>query len=189
MVLVNITEEKKYLFEMMKDITAERRSLTELYFGLKERLDELNKLEQRGLEDLSIKGYVDLYNKTNAEVMTTNLKRESEHLIKKIEKDNNIEESRLQVKIKEEIKEEDNKKPVRRGKAGKSSNERYHSAILEVLKEGGKPLSINELLSKVNEMLDDNIKKSHFSTNLIPNAMKKYNKIDRPMRGFYQYKF
>ena len=187
MILVNITEEKRYLYEMMKEITKERRSLTEQYYGLKERLDDLNKLEQRGIEDLSIKGYVDLYNKTNAEIMTANLKREAEHQIKKIENDNNIEESRLQVKIKEEIQKEDNKKPTRKGKY--NSREKYFSAILEVLKESGIPLSTDEMLSKVNKLLDDNINKAYFQNNLLPTAMKKSDKIDRPTRGYYQYKF
>lgn len=183
---MNITEEKRYIFEMMKDITAERRNLTEQYYGLKERLDELNKLEQRGLEDLSIKGYVDLYNKTNAEVMTTNLKRETEHQIKKIQNDNNIEESRLQVKIKEDIQEEDNKRPIRKGK--NMPRERVISAIIEVLKESGTPLSVDDLLLKVNEKLEMNMKKQYLQ-NIITIAVKKYDRINRPTRGYYQYKF
>lgn len=183
---MNITEEKRYLFEMMKDITAERRKLTEMYYGLKEQLDDLNKLEQRGLEDLSIKGYVDLFNKTNAEIMTNNLKRETEHLVQKIEKDNNIEESRLQVKIKEEIKEEENIKPTRRGK--QMPREKVFSAILEVLKESHVPLSVDDLLIKVNDKMEIDMKKQYMQ-NMITMAIKKYDRIDRPTRGYYQYKF
>lgn len=47
---MNIAEEKNYCYSMMKDITDERRRLSEMYMSLKTRVDELNRLEEKEKE-------------------------------------------------------------------------------------------------------------------------------------------
>jgi len=64
---------------MMKDITEERRKLSDQYFSLKERLDDLIKLEQRGIEQLSTKGFFDLFNDRETNIQITNVNREVNH--------------------------------------------------------------------------------------------------------------
>lgn len=78
---MNITEEKKFIYEMMSNITEERRSLTDQYFSLKERLDTLHKLEEKGLSELSTKGFIDLFNDRETQLTIQNMNREVEHAI------------------------------------------------------------------------------------------------------------
>jgi len=83
---LNISEEKKYIYDMMRTVVDERRTLTDIYFSLKERLNDLDELERKGLSDLSIKGYVDLQNERNQTLMLENTQRELAHLKQKLEK-------------------------------------------------------------------------------------------------------
>jgi len=82
---MNISEEKKYIYDMMRTVVDERRTLTDIYFSLKERLNDLDELERKGLSDLSIKGYVDLQNERNQTLMLENTQRELAHLKQKLE--------------------------------------------------------------------------------------------------------
>src|SRR6185312_8332177 len=134
--LMNIQDEKEYLYNMMKEITQERRKLTDIYFGLKERLDFLHIQEQKGLNELSLKGYADLHNQTQKEIAVTNIKRETEYLVGKIESSNIIEEKEKSIIPHKEIEEE--KAKVRRRK-GKISGDKIISTIATVLKEEGMP--------------------------------------------------
>lgn len=84
---INIAEEKKYLYEMMQDITKERRTLTDMYFDAKKRIDDLNRLEEDGMKDLNINGYVDMRNEANRKRMIDNIQRESEYKINQINQD------------------------------------------------------------------------------------------------------
>lgn len=184
---MNLQDEKSYLYEMMRDITKERRKLVEMYYGLKERLDFINSMEQKGIEELSLDGYIDLFNKTQKETVINNIKRESEHIIDKIEKDNNIEESRISVNIKEEIKKEDAQKRKGRGKGIGVNKEKVYSAISEILKECGTPIALPKLHDSVNKKLDSNIKYDYLQNTLLRDAMAKNKKIQRASRGYYQY--
>ena len=43
---MNIAQEKQYVYDMMREITIERRQLTDIYFQLKKRLEELDELDK-----------------------------------------------------------------------------------------------------------------------------------------------
>lgn len=180
---MNVQEEKSYIYGMMKDITQERRKLTDIYYGLKERLDFLNIMEQRGIEDLSLKGYADLHNQNQKEAVINNMKREVEHQIQKIENHHIIEESEKSVIPKDEIVRQ-----KRKNRKGLVSKEKISGAVIEVLKDAGTPVKLSDLLDKVNDMLENNISKGNFQTNLLPRIMENNKKIEKPMRGFYQYR-
>lgn len=87
---MNISDEKKYIYDMMRTVVEERRILTDIYFSLKERLNDLDELERKGLSDLSIKGYVDLQNERNQTQMLENTQRELAHLKQKLETEKNV---------------------------------------------------------------------------------------------------
>ena len=182
---MNIQEEKLFIYSMMKETTEERRKLTDIYYGLKERLDFLNNLEQRGIEDLSLKGYADLHNQTYKEAVINNIKRESEHQIQKIENHHIIEESEKSVIPKEEVAEAVHKENKKR--RGIFSADKLQSTTITVLRDAGVPLKLEELLNRVSIVLDSKINKSTFQNNVITKLLEK-NKVDRPMRGFYQYR-
>lgn len=78
---MNIADEKVFLYGMMKDITEERRKLTDQYFSLKERVDALNKLEEKGIGELSTKGFIDLFNDTETQQKIANMHREVQHAV------------------------------------------------------------------------------------------------------------
>lgn len=190
---MNIQEEKQYIYVMLKDITTERRKLVDMYYDLKKRLDFLNSMEEKGIEDLSITGYIDLHNKIQKEATINNIKRENEHQIQKIEKKYIIEESKKnEEKIEESIipeeiiKEEVHKTKVKR--TGQISRERIYSSIINALKDAGIPIKISEILKRVNEDLDVAIKKANMQTNILPDLLKINKKIERPMKGYYQYR-
>lgn len=76
---MNVGEEKVFLYGMMKDITEERRRLTDMYFSLKERVDELHKLEEKGLSEISTKGFIDLFNDRETQIRIANVNREMQY--------------------------------------------------------------------------------------------------------------
>lgn len=73
---MNISEEKRYVYEMMKDITNERRLLSEMYMELKKRLSELNSLEERGFTDLDVEGFLDYSKNKSSDLLKNNMQRE-----------------------------------------------------------------------------------------------------------------
>jgi hypothetical protein len=78
---MNIGEEKTFIYGMMKDITEERRKLSDQYFSLKLRLDDLIKLEEKGIEKLSTTGFIDLFNDRETHIQITNVNREVKHAV------------------------------------------------------------------------------------------------------------
>lgn len=78
---MNINEEKSYCYQMMKDITEERRRLSEMYMSLKVRVDELNRLEEKGVAELSTKGFFDMFNDRETHIQITNVNREANAVI------------------------------------------------------------------------------------------------------------
>lgn len=205
---MRIEEEKKYIYDMMREITEERRKLTEVYYDLKKRLDELNELEIRGLEKLSVKGYVDLHNERIKELAVTNVTREANNVIKRIENEHKkTQEESMQKKSstipKEEIlrlKEIDSKGKVKtttptpthdntpERKSIKRLNMNELIPVIEdLLKEKGIPMSISEIHQKAEEKLERRIDPKNFQKNALPRALKFSDHIDRATKGYYQY--
>lgn len=183
---MNIQEEKAYIYEMMKEVTQERRRLTDIYYGLKERLDFLFLQEQKGLNDLSLKGYTDLYTQTQKEIAATNIQREATYAIKQLE---------LPIEKKEEILpkiEVEKEKEIigieNRKRKGKLNIDKVTMLIVKVLKEHGAPMKKESLYEKVQGLSDLEITKQNFSNNLLRKAIDKNNKIENIMKGFYQYR-
>ena len=174
---MNIAQEKQYVYDMMREITIERRQLTDIYFQLKKRLEELDELEMRGLEELSIKGYIELQNEKDKELKTSNIQREL-------------------VYIEEKVKTEDDDSPSIIPKANSKqkklvSLEACESFIIEILKDYGIPLRADkiyeEFCKKAEEGQAPYIKKSNFKTNILPRLTQKNERITKPSRGVYQY--
>lgn len=80
---VNIAAEKIYCYEMMRDITNERRRLSEMYMSLFNRVNELNRLEEQGVSQLATTGFSD----HEALIQIPNIKHETDatnNIIKKV---------------------------------------------------------------------------------------------------------
>lgn len=194
---MNIDEEKEHVYTLMKEITVERRKLTEMYFSLKERLDDLSKLEQRGLTEMSLQGYVDLHNKMQkdySESAIKNIERESQYSIRRIERDNREREAeekrKEEPKFKKEIQEEKNERraSVLKGKKNVSI-ERIASIVSSILRENGAPMSASDLHEELNNRIEQNITRKNFNSNIMYRINKMGNtRIERPTRGYYQYR-
>lgn len=182
---MNISEEKAYLYSMMRDITAERRELTKIYWELKSRLDDLIKLDIRGLEDTPIAGIVDMHNAKNMKLVTDNIKREAERTIAKVEQEMKPEEKTIIPKAeiekeKEKVSRQVNNKP-------ETSLERDTGLIVQALKEGGRPMSVKEIYDVVSEKAERHIKERNFRNNILPRARKRNERIVSVGKGIYQY--
>lgn len=181
---MNVSEEKFYIYQMLRDITKERRQLVDMYYDLKKRLDFLNSLEERGIEDLSLTGYVDLYNQTQKETAVTNIQREADYIVNKIK--NEIEENEA---ANESIipKEEIQRAIEKENKNKRISREKLNSTITTILKDAGAPIKLTELLKRINFVLNTNLKGAYLSNKVLPELIEK-SKINKPMRGYYQIK-
>lgn len=178
---MNISEEKEHLYSMMREITEERRKLTEIYFSLKQRLDSLNGLEIRGLEDLSIKGYVDLFNSREKNQTITNIEREMSAIKNEAEKKEKEEEYKIPKKEIEIEKDRYAKK------SAYLNLDKVIGLISHVLKNSDVPMSLKNLHHSVQEVSDVEIKINNFRNNILPRACQKNKNIQRVSRGFYQY--
>lgn len=186
---MNTAEEKVYLYEMMKNITEERRELTKIYYELKSRLDHLIMLETRGLENTAIKGVVDLHNQRDLNRMKTNIEREAVHAIRKIEEE--IENKTVSLEenmVTEEKIEEEKEKDAKKNKRGRGlSVDKAAGVIAHVLKEQGTPIKTKDLFELVNAQLEVPIAKKNFSNNVLPRSAKINKRINNVSRGFWQY--
>jgi hypothetical protein len=216
---LDIREEKQYIYRMMEDITAERRNLSEVYFDLKKRLDKLDELELRGLDQIGVEGYLDLYKRRDRQLSASNIRRELELLDKRKDREESptpplapaatttapvnelvsnmkkavekIEESeKPEEKIPKKIIEEAKRKEQDKAGGNKQVDfQQATSAIRTVLKETGRPIAIPDLHKKVEEVMDRKLDLKNFRTNILFRAVKNDDKIVRAGRGFYQYKF
>jgi hypothetical protein len=186
---LDISEEKKYIYEMMSDSIAEKRQLTNIILGFKSRLDELNSLELRGLESMSVKGYVDLHNARDAKRMITNIEREAQHTIKEIEKEAELKANPIEKEIipKVEIEIEKEKEAKQTKRHGTMSLDNYAGIIAHILKEKGIPMKSKDLYELVNAQLDSPITRNNFSNNVLPRSAKVNGRINNVSHGYWQY--
>lgn len=84
---LNINEEKAFVYSMMKEITEERRRLTDIYYDMKKRLDDLDRLEIKGVEELSLQGMIELHDARKTALAVANIQRESLRAIEKVQQD------------------------------------------------------------------------------------------------------
>lgn len=184
---MNINEEKIYIYGMLKDITIERRKLVDMYYDLKKRLDFLNSMEEKGIQDLSIKGYADLHNQNQKEAIINNMQREVEYQVEKIENYNIIEEKEKSP-IPKEVIQRAVEKERQKIKRTRINREKVDGAVITALKDAGTPIKLQELLNRVNVILDYNLNKGTFQNKVLSQLMEKNKKVERPTRGFYQYR-
>jgi hypothetical protein len=182
---MNISDEKEHVYSLMREITQERRKLTDIYFSLKERLDDLNKLEQRGLGELSLKGYIDLKNQHDKEIAVGNIERESKRAIEKIVIEDKPKENNIIPKAEiERQKEKDS--PSKR--SSKINLDKIVGYIVSILKEHGTPMRAKDLYDEVNVRLETELEIKNFYSNILRRACLRSNKIQKAYRGFYQYR-
>lgn len=188
---LNISDEKKYLYELMKEITTERRKLTDMYSGLKERLDEISKLEKLGLDEIPIQTIIDFNNSKNAKRRIANIERHTGHTIKKIENEAELKanpaEREIIPKVEIEIEKEKVSKqsPTRKSKG--MPLDKAAGVIAHILKEKGIPLKAKDLHALVNEQVDAPIELGNFTKNTLPRSSKLNPRINNVSRGYWQY--
>jgi hypothetical protein len=212
---MNISEEKQFIYDMMRDVSKERRQLTDIYFGLKQRLDDLNKLEMRGLEDLSIKGYADLFNDHNRRTSVDNIRRETEHLVNNINREAEVfsnpqpSQSIPQHEISEQRYRDSStsittkpSKPKNVKRSGKTKVNQHNpqnkirmkkirKLVPEILKEEGIPMDARSVWEKLQTKDIDlgDLDINTFRGNNFYRVTRENENIEKVSTGFYQYKF
>lgn len=182
---MNISDEKEHIYSLMREVSGERRKLTDIYYGLKERLDDLHKLEQQGLSNLDLKGYVDLHNNLAKHTAISNIEREAKKQVDIIEDSHGPKEEG--PKFQKEIAEERNRrKPNPR--SAKMGLDQMTLTIASILKEKNEPMSLENIHTEVEDRLDVEIGMKNFRNNIMYRVNKYSDKVERSSHGFYQYK-
>jgi hypothetical protein len=164
---VNISQEKAYIQNKMKNILDEQARLIDLHSGLRESLNTLTQLEERGVTEITLSEYVAFAKSTLEEEI------KSEQQKMKLE-----EKPKTKYPINQNIRNHMGiKQPI------------VTEAIVEVLREKRTPMHLNELFKKTNERLGGQITSSkNFQNNNLQRAMKATNEIKRAKtKGYYQY--
>lgn len=196
---MDIAKEKEHVYKQMALLMEERKEITTIYYSWKERLDHLNKLEARGLDQLDIKGYVDYAN----QMSLTNLDRETRRINHQIKEEEKKFAEPVQTKEKQRLEGEkkETREAVVRKRAKKAdylNTEKIFDYIANVLKEAGQPVLLQDLHNGVQDKYNNEYREGqepveigakNFQNNLLRRAMTKNPRIQRAHRGFYQYKF
>ena len=201
---MDIRKEKEYMYNMMRDVSAERRRLTDIYYELLKRINELSKLEEVGVTDLSIEGYLDLGNKINAKLIKANQEREALTIFsdsrKEVEQQTE-EETRENITPKtvvpsvelDSLKQFDNKfKPKVTEKKVKKhiSTKKAHSYIKDVLIEKGTPMETKDLYARIIEKYsidEEDFKYRNLVQNVLPRVSSLDSKLQKVGRSTFQY--
>lgn len=178
---MKFAEEKEYLYNIMLNSSEERKRLTEIYWDAKKRIDEINKMEETGLAELSTKGYFDYHNKKTKEMIVENIDREMNIAKQRIEKEY---EKKNEIVPEEEIIKEKHKEPKKRSTV---DLDKVSVLVADVLREVGRPMSIKEIHEMVAERSEYNITIENFRTNILRKSAEKNKRITKAMRGYYQY--
>jgi hypothetical protein len=194
---MNINNEKEMVYQIITELTAERRKLTEERFALtkeigewKERLNELNRLEEKGLDNLDTIGLYELRKKAHNNQEILNVTRETKSLVENMLKEQTIEEQPKEENklftVAEQEKEKD--RQVRRG-VGKEqrgfAESQFHKAI-SILKEAGVPMKADKLKAELEKELGREINYKTFANGILA-KLSNHPKVTKPMRAFYQY--
>mgnify|MGYP001948783479 CR=1 FL=1 len=164
---MDIKKEKEYIYRLMSDITDERRKLTDMYFSLRERLNELSKLEERGLTKLSVEGCVELHNNMYHQESNSLPTEKEERVLKS---------------TKEYVKENINKKSTKE----KPSLEAIESVISSILMKNGKPMRAQDIYDKMLSETDYYMTKGNFTSNVLYRIVSKGDsKVKRYKHGYY----
>ncbi|UUV46990.1 hypothetical protein [Bacillus phage vB_BanS-Thrax5] len=166
---MNINQEKEYIQNKMKNILDEQARLIDLHSGLRESLNTLTQLEERGVTEITLSEYVSFAKSVLGEEIKE------------------VKEEQQKMQLEEKPK---SKYPI--------NNLRNHmglkqpivtEAIVEVLKEKKIPMHLNELYAEANKLLHGQITSpKNFQNNHLQRAMKATNEIKRGRtKGYYQY--
>lgn len=161
---MNINQEKEYIQNKMKNILDEQARLIDLHSGLRESLNTLTQLEERGVSEITLSEYV-AFAKS---IIGEEIKEEQQKM-------------QLEEKTKYPINNLRNhmglKQPI------------VTEAIVEVLKSKKTPVHLNELFKETNELLHGQISSpKNFQNNHLQRAMKATHMIKRGRtKGYYQY--
>ena len=176
---------------MMDKITEERSKLTDMYLGLLKRLeilDESERQEVKKVEEVKVEVEDDFLmqeptmpvaEQTLSEIIDEHNRKYNVHVEEPIEPMETHKIPKL------EIERELDKLPKRKHTM---DLQRASMLVSSVLKEKGVPTSANELFELVSEKADVKIGVKNFRNNILPRVVKSNNRVERAMRGFYQYK-
>jgi hypothetical protein len=88
------------------------------------------------------------------------------------------------------LKEEKSRRSAKTGKKGVYINsDKVIEEVVRVLKEKGVPVKSKDLWLEVKDRFEETITQNNFSNNIMYRASHHHPKVERVMRGYFQYKF
>jgi len=199
---MNINKEKEYIYNIISELTLERRKLTEERMLLtqeigdwKNRLNELNNLEEKGMDNLDIMSFVELKQQAEKNRELLNVKRETENIITNINEKIEVapiieqkEEENVLFTVAEQEKQKDREARNRVGKTRVKVDEKFAQRAVMILKENGIPTRAKALHEQLEKEFEVELEYRKFANNVM-RLLDNNPKISKPMRGFYQYNF
>lgn len=168
---MNHNEEKEYYLNLLSNALDERRELTVMINEFRERLNELNRLEKMGLDEIKTRGYVELFQAKQAQA-------------KELPKPtvDTVTELKLEVK-------QPPAKKVRKGTYEKHGlhGDKGANMIAYVLKEADKPLHLNDILAEIKRVYGVDLPYKQLSSMLQVIKKKGTAPIIKTGRGVYTY--
>jgi len=208
---MSINEEKKFLYSILENITEERKKLTNAYLDIVNKITELEKESRSYREQSETKDAVEKVQNiefkkeaktpsimieeiVEAEPVEVTKKEDVRTLAEIIEEHNRMRgesddkpDELSESKIpKEEIEREKDKLPR---KSPYLNIDKVNGLISQILKEKGSPMHVKEIFAKLNSMLDNDVNIQNLRNNILPRVCKSNPKIERALRGYYQYNY
>jgi hypothetical protein len=171
---MNHNEEREMYLNLLNKALDERRELSAMINEFRERLNELNRLEKMGLDEIKTRGYVELFQAKQQLAATNELPKP---------KVDTVSELRYNDVYKEEEKK--NKRGSRGTQDGLFGQKGF-SMIEYVLKTADKPLSLQEMREAIHKQYGVEIESKRFNT-LLKKARDKNSLIVNAARGVYTY--
>lgn len=202
---MNVVDEKQHVYNIIRQLTEERRLISEERLTItqqigdwKLRLDELQGMEQAGIEELRATGYVELRNRADKLREISNVAAETKKLLDDI----NTQAEHISTRGKiEEVPPVENKIPIKdqeeqkdrdtRAYAGKNRGTdellTYRVLLTSILKAEGMPMKAEKLHERLQAVAEQPITHRRFINSVLYYIVEHNPKIQNVSRGYYQY--
>lgn len=193
---MSVFTERQAIKQRLEEIRQERRELLQEYHRLLDRLRELDNQEKEAIDVHSVVGSLESAVLTLKELIPH---IPAEAVIRQVAA--MVEEKKIQIITEEKqepqvapehvIKEQqrkDEERIVTYKRKGRLKGDVLREVVVDILKEHGAPMKLEHIRKKAEEKLNREITSKAFSL-AMSNMMLKDSRIQKPHRGYYQYKF
>lgn len=187
--------ERQAIKQRMEEIRQERRELLNEYYSLIDRLRELDNEEKEAIDSEAIVGSLTEAVKTIQQLIPhVPVSAVLEHVSQKIEQSKitiTTEKPEKEVAPKPVItyqqRRDEQRVLTERKRSGRLRKEYVLGVVIEILKDKGTPVKLQTIEQELAQRVGKEYSKPYMFAML--DELIKNNKVEKPMRGFYQYRF